>query len=130
MIVCDTNVLVFDVLRDKRLSATARRALDRGEASGDLACSDVSLWEIACLIANRRVRMDTDARTAIAHILAYRELRVLPIDADIAIAASGLLAGKTDPFDRIIAATAIAHNAPLISADERLHDIPGLKIIW
>lgn len=130
MIVCDTHVLIYDALGNKPLSQAARRALERGAATGELACSDVSVWELADLISKRRIPAFGDARTAITQILAARDVRVLPIDAEIAVTAAGLLAGKTDPIDRLIAATAIAHNAPLISADERLHGIPGLSIIW
>lgn len=107
-----------------------RRAFDRAAAVGELACSDVSLWEIAALVASRRLPISGDERKAIAGILATCNARVLPIDADIAVTAAGLLAGRTDPFDRLIAATAIVHNAPLLSVDERMRRIPGLKVVW
>jgi PIN domain nuclease of toxin-antitoxin system len=35
-----------------------------------------------------------------------------------------------DPFDRIIAATALAIDLPLVSADERIHDSLGDRVIW
>ncbi len=35
-----------------------------------------------------------------------------------------------DPADRIIAATAIAHNAALITADAKLQKIARLNCIW
>lgn len=130
MIVCDTHVLVHDALGGGRLSTAILRELQRGASAGELACSDASLWEMAQLIVNRRVPISGDPRKAIVDILATRAIRVLPIDADIAVTAAGLLAGKTDPFDRLIAATALVYRAPLISADERLRGIPGLRIVW
>ncbi len=82
------------------------------------------------MIVHRRIPAFGEPRTDVMQILAHRQVRVLPIDADIAVTAAGLLSGRTDPFDRIIAATALVHRATLVSADERLHGIPGLKTIW
>ena len=35
-----------------------------------------------------------------------------------------------DPGDQLIAATAMELDVPLVTSDERLHSIPGLKTIW
>lgn len=35
-----------------------------------------------------------------------------------------------DPADRLIAAMALVHRAPLITADEKLHRVPGLRCVW
>ncbi len=130
VIVCDTNVLIFDALGGKPLSAAVLRALNRATQAAEVACSDISLWEMGQLIANGRIRVKAEPREAIELMLSKRNVRILPIDADIAVTAAGLLSGRTDPFDRIIAATALVHRATLISADDRLHGIPGLKTIW
>jgi PIN domain nuclease of toxin-antitoxin system len=44
----------------------------------------------------------------------------LPLTGEIAIAAAELEGLHADPADRFIAATAIAHNATLMTADDRL----------
>ena len=61
MIICDTHVLVFDALAPARLSAKARRRLKDAESAGQLACADISLWEIAMLIAKRRLEIDEES---------------------------------------------------------------------
>ena len=53
--ICDTHILLFWADEPRRLSATARAALDLGTESANLACSDISLWEIAMLYARGRV---------------------------------------------------------------------------
>ncbi|MGQ0652994.1 MAG: type II toxin-antitoxin system VapC family toxin [Betaproteobacteria bacterium] len=128
MVVIDTHVLIQDVLEPKRLSAKARRALDG--AAGPLAVSGISLWEIAMLIAKGRIDPATDAAQFIGDIVESRAITVLPITPKIAVLAQAEAFPHRDPADRIIAATAIVHGAQLVTADERLHGTPGLRVLW
>lgn len=128
MVVFDTHVLVHDVLEPRRLSARARRAL-AGEA-GPVAASDISLWEIAMLIAKGRIDPASDAVQFIDDIVQARAIRVLPITAKIAVLAQSEEFQHGDPADRLIAATAIVHGAQLVSADARLKRMPGLRVLW
>ena len=131
MVICDTHVLVFDALHPERLSKAARRAFNRARAKRELACLDISLWEMAELFARSKLPIrDVDPAELIDHIVADRELRVLPISAEVGVVAGGLLGGKGDPADRLIAAAAIVHRVPLISADARLARIPELEVVW
>ena len=128
MVVIDTHVLIRDALQPKRLSERARRAMDG--AHGPLAVSDISLWEAAMLIARERVQPGADAATFIERMLEARAVRVLPITPKIAVLAQGDDFAHGDPADRIIGATAIAHGAPLVTADKRLRGVPGLRVLW
>lgn len=128
MVVIDTHVLVQDAIEPQRLSARARRAMEG--ADGPLAASDISLWEIAMLIARDRLRPGADGATFIERLLEARAVRVLPITPRIAVLSQGDDFVHRDPADRIIAATAIAHGAPLVSADARLKRVRGLRVVW
>lgn len=128
MVVIDTHVLVQDALETKRLSASARKAMEGGH--GPVAASDISLWEIAMLIAKRRLRVEADAARFIDDLVHARALRILPITPRIAVLAQSDDFEHGDPADRIIAATAIAHGAALVSADKRLWRVPGLRVLW
>jgi PIN domain nuclease of toxin-antitoxin system len=128
LVVIDTHVLIQDVLEPKRLSAKARRALDG--AAGLLAASDVSLWEIAMLIAKGRVDPGTDAAQFISDIIEARAITVLPITPKIAVLAQSETFQHRDPADRLIAATAIVHGAQLVTADAQLGRTPGLRVLW
>jgi len=130
LIVLDTQVLLFDVLEPKRLSRRARSALDEGMEADALACSDISLWEIALLAARRRIDAGPDIAAFIESTLQLRSVRVLPITPAIATLAQSDLFSHGDPADRIIGATAMQQRAPLISADERLRRVRGLEVIW
>ena len=128
MVVIDTHVLIQDALEPRRVSARARRALEG--ADGPLAASDISLWEIAMLIAKERLRPGADAATFIERILEARAIRVLPITAKIAVLSQADEFEQGDPADRLIAATAIVHGAQLVTADSQLRRVRGLRIVW
>lgn len=128
MVVIDTHVLVHAVIEPGRLSARAKRAL--GGADGPVGVADITLWEIAMLIARRRIDPASDAAQFIDDIVRARDLEVLPITAKIAVLAQSEIFEHRDPADRIIAATAIAHGAALVSADARLKRVPGLRVVW
>lgn len=128
MVVLDTHVLVYDALEPKRLSARARRAIE-GE-HGPLAASDISLWEIAMLISRGRLDPRADAAGFIEKVVEARALRILPISPQIAVLAQADEFAHGDPADRIIAATARAHGAALVSADAQLRRLRTLKVVW
>ena len=130
MILVDTHVLLFEALEPKRLSRTARNALTEGAESGMLACSDISLWEIAMLIARGRIRPETDAVQFISDLVQARSVTVLPITPKIAVLSQSDDFTHGDPADRIIAATALAHRARLVSADERLRKLKAIDVVW
>ena len=75
MILLDTCALVFDALAPERLSAEALRAIEEGEENGSLACCDISLWEIAMLVAKGRLNPGTDALSFLKLVLASRVIR-------------------------------------------------------
>lgn len=130
MLLLDTNVLVFDALEPARLSKRARDALEAAARTDSLACADISLWEIAMLIARDRMQPGADARTFLEDVIAARRMTVLPITPEIAARAQYPDYAIADPADRIIAATAEVTGVPLVTADRRLRSTRGLKTIW
>lgn len=130
MIVLDTHVLIFDALQPSRLSARARKAVDQGAASQELACSDISLWEIAMLIARDRLEPGMDANRFIDDLITVRRVEVMPITPDIAVLSQSDSFYHGDPADRLIAATAMINSARLVTSDEKLRKIKNLVTIW
>jgi PIN domain nuclease of toxin-antitoxin system len=92
---------------------------DKALADDRLAISAFSFWEFAMLIAKSRLRSLKSAGEQRAKLLAAG-IRELPLTGEIAILAGEIENLNGDPADRIIAATAIAHNATLMTADANL----------
>jgi PIN domain nuclease of toxin-antitoxin system len=121
LILLDTNAVVFDALQPDRLSRAARKKIEQGQTSAGLACSDISLWEIAMLISKDRLDPGVPALEFLNLALAARSIEVLPIGPEIAdLSASFGSKLKLDPADRLIAATALHHRATLITTDRNL----------
>ncbi len=131
-IICDTHVLLFWADRPERLTAPARAALDAGRAQGELACCDISLWEIALLFRKKRLVLPPSYTPAsyMDDILCALGLTVVSLTPAIAALAESGFVAHADPADRLIAATALHCQAPLITADEKLRATPGLHCIW
>jgi PIN domain nuclease of toxin-antitoxin system len=131
MILLDTCAIIFDALAPEQLSKKAARELEQGRNQGSLACSDISLWEIAMLLRKGRVKTPMPPQDFIKDVVAANRLSVLAISPQIAFLASyhpPLLHG--DPADRIIAATALHHRAPLLTCDRKLLAVEGLRTVW
>jgi len=130
LIVLDTDALIYDALAPARLSARARKAIALAFKQRELACSDISLWEIAMLIAHKRLDPAMDARQFLHDLIAARHVRVLPITAEIALLSQSDVFSHGDPADRLIAATALLHRAPLITSDAKLRKLKDVATIW
>jgi len=130
LIVLDTHALIYDALTPARLSVRARKAIALAFTDRELACSDISLWEIAMLIARKRLNPVIDARQFLDDMIAARHVRVLPITAEIAVLSQSDVFSHGDPADRLIAATARLHRAPLITSDAKMRKLKEITTIW
>jgi PIN domain nuclease of toxin-antitoxin system len=73
------------------------------------------------LISRKRLQVDTDYQTFIALILSANHYTIKPITPEIADCSTKCLPeSHKDPADRLIAATAICEDVPLITADKQL----------
>lgn len=130
--ICDTNILLFWADRRDRLTIAALNALNNGRETGELACASISFWEIAMLFRKNRLVLPAQhtPTSYMEDIVTSLGLTTLPLTPAIAALAESGIITQGDPGDRLIAATALAHNAPLITADEKLRALPSLRCIW
>jgi PIN domain nuclease of toxin-antitoxin system len=119
VILLDTHVALWSTVDSDSLGKRCRRIIRQALAENQLAISAVSFWEVALLIAKGRLRWPQSAAEA-RRIMLSEGATELPLTGEIAILAGELEGLHADPADRFIAATAIAHDATLVTADDRL----------
>jgi PIN domain nuclease of toxin-antitoxin system len=119
VILLDTHAAVWILRNDAALGKRARLAAVAALERGELAVSAISFWEIALLIAKGRLRsLDDPSETR--RLMMRAGIHEIALTGEIAILAVQLDLGHGDPADRFIAATALAHEATLMTADATL----------
>jgi PIN domain nuclease of toxin-antitoxin system len=58
------------------------------------------------------------------------DLTILPLTAEHSLQLFGLPAHHNDPFDRMLIATALAENLPIVASDYEFRKYKGLRVIW
>lgn len=132
MILLDTHAWIWWVSSPDRLPAPALEAIDDSVGRGEpIRVSAISAWEVAMLVDRGRLELTLATEEWIGRSYAAPEIDFLPVDPWIA-ARSVSLAGfpHRDPADRMIAATALAHRATLVTADGRLLGYEPLTTVW
>ncbi|MDY0136242.1 MAG: type II toxin-antitoxin system VapC family toxin [Thiomicrospira sp.] len=131
-IICDTHVLIFWASQPEKLSERAANLINTELKKQALACADISLWEIAMLVEKGRLNLPKTIQPAdyIQTIIDAMQLSVIPISPHIAEMAQHQDFIHGDPADRLIAATTLAYNATLISADQKFQQVKALKWVW
>jgi PIN domain nuclease of toxin-antitoxin system len=127
LIVLDTHAWIWSVVAPGKLTKDARAAIDRAT---ELGISTITFWEIGLLHASGRLRLDRGARSWTRRaVAADPRITTLPVSTEIALAAGGLTAIR-DPGDTIIYATALEHDAMLVTGDSRLRELDPARVVW
>jgi PIN domain nuclease of toxin-antitoxin system len=131
MMVLDTHAWVWFVSNPELLSNRARKALADAMEQKEIFISCISAWEVALLVAKKRLSLTLDVGDWIAKSERLPFFQFLPVDNSIAVKSVNLPQPlHSDPADRIIIATALTIAAPVVTKDEKLLSYPHVKTIW
>jgi PIN domain nuclease of toxin-antitoxin system len=119
VILLDTHAAVWLANDDPALGQKSCSIALVARAENQLAISAISFWEIALLVGRNRLELNYPPSQLRAELLDTGVLE-LPLTGDVALLAVELKNLHGDPADRFIIASAIAHDATLITADDRL----------
>lgn len=114
----DTHIWVWWLTGDAALAARERTALDTAANAGELYLAAISLWETQMLHARGRLALPVPFPDWLRRAAAPSVVTVLPLDVQVVTALANL-PGRFhgDPADRLIVATAKAHQLPLATHD-------------
>jgi PIN domain nuclease of toxin-antitoxin system len=126
-VLLDTHTLLWAVIQPELLSRRAYGIVN--DTSSDILVSAASAWEIATKVRLGKLPGAEAFEREFLHTLRDLGYEILSIHVETALSAGRFSADHGDPFDRMIAAQAIALDIPVISKDPRL-DVFGVRRIW
>jgi PIN domain nuclease of toxin-antitoxin system len=128
VIVLDTHAWIWWLTKPDKLAKRAKRAVDKADRIG---VASISVWEIAAKAEAGKLRFDRPYDVWIDEALAEDpRVELLHLLPRVAIDAVGLAWTHRDPADRFIVATARAHDALLVTADESIHRAKLVACVW
>lgn len=110
----DTHAWAWLMIRSPRLSA---RAIHQVEAAREIFVSPISFFEIGQKIRLGKWTEMAPFASRLSGLLSEQGGRIATLTDEICLRAGTMEWSHRDPFDRIIAATAVVANLTLISAD-------------
>jgi PIN domain nuclease of toxin-antitoxin system len=128
MLLLDTHAFVWLASDQTQLTAAGKAAIRA--AAGALCISSITGLEIALLVKRGRLELPLPPREFIERALRQHGIEEIPVDVEIALRSAALPDIHNDPFDRIIAATALNRGCPLLSKDTVLPRYPGMTLLW
>jgi PIN domain nuclease of toxin-antitoxin system len=123
----DTHAFWWLVHDDRRGSPHVRTLL--GRVDHGVACCDVTAWEIAIKSSLGRMAVCERLDAWYDRQLETSGLHRLPITLAAIAAVRDLPWHHKDPFDRLLAATALTDGMTLVSKDA-VFDAYGVKRVW
>ncbi|MCC6353867.1 MAG: type II toxin-antitoxin system VapC family toxin [Verrucomicrobiae bacterium] len=128
MILLDTCVLLWLAHDTSCLSETARRKMD--VPNEQWAISAISAFEVGQKSLSKKLTLPMTVERWFPAMIRQHNLVELPVTVEIAARATLLPDLHRDPIDRVLIATAMTHDIPLISPDEAIRQYPDLQTLW
>jgi len=123
----DTHIWIWSVLEPSKLTSEVAGELAQPENS--LFLSAVSIWELSLLTERKRVALNLDFGQWCKKSVQDMSLQEAPFTWDVAAELPFTRFLHRDPGDRFLVATAKVFDLTLVTADERLIEAPGLKVL-
>ena len=129
--VADTHALVFFATGQlRRMSLRCRNIFRRAEEERDrVHVPAVCFFEIALLLEHGRLRSRIDFNDWHDLVAAHPSLPIERLGWEDVREARGLTS-LVDPFDRLIAGTALRPEVPLLTNDERISRSGLVRTVW
>jgi len=123
----DTHIWLWMFREPHKLSSVVHQAVT--EPSNDCYLSPISIWEVMILLEKKRISFQEDFAVWFARTAQDLELEEANLTWQVVQEMRYILPNHNDPADRFLAATAIAFDLTLITSDQKMIGVPGLKVL-
>lgn len=120
MIILDTHVLIWAVQDNPRLGRQAAAIIEKSAAETTILIPAICAWEVAGVEKRGKVVFPGGCLSWFRRILDAPAFTLAALELEIAMASVTMEWSHKDPADRIITATALYWNMPLVTADETI----------
>lgn len=123
----DTHAFLWWIADDRRLSRRARAAI--AQRTDQCFVSLVSVWEMAIKTSLGKLTLAAPLERFIPEQLTVNGFDLHPVEFAHVVRVSDLAFHHRDPFDRLLAAQALAEGLTIVSADP-IFKRYGVKRVW
>jgi len=123
----DTHIWLWSALEPQRIAHRVEKALT--DSGNELWLSPISVGELIVLLRKRRLQLPPDIAAWVTTTMADLKLTEAPLTVEVALAVSSFNFPHGDPADHFLAATAKIFDLTLVTADEHLLHLPGIRVL-
>jgi PIN domain nuclease of toxin-antitoxin system len=123
----DTHIWLWSTVQPDRISRRVAKIL--ADTENELWLSPISIWELTLLCRKGRFRVRPDIASWVAQSVADLHIVEAPLTMEVALAIPSMSFSHGDPADHFLAASAKGFDLTLVTADEKLLSIPGVKVL-
>jgi PIN domain nuclease of toxin-antitoxin system len=123
----DTHIWLWAATEPHKLTSEVHRLLNSPET--DRFLSPISLWELSVLVQKKRFALKEDFAVWVQRSISDLNLKETSLSWKVAYEMRYILPNHKDPADRFLAATAVAYDLTLVTGDQKMIGVPGLKVL-
>jgi PIN domain nuclease of toxin-antitoxin system len=129
VVLLDTHVLLWWAVDPDRLSPAAAASLAAMERHGGFA-SSISIWELGVKVHRGKLDLGISIEEFARRIRKSGLIELLPVNTATWLRSLELPWDHRDPADRVIVATALLQDVPLLTADTEILRFGGVSCVW
>jgi PIN domain nuclease of toxin-antitoxin system len=123
----DTHIWIWNYTAPHKLESEVVREMLNPDNERFL--SPVSIWEMTILLEKKRIKLREDFGEWFKQSQVDLNLLEAPLRWEVSQELRFTVLRHRDPADRFLVATAKVYDLTLVTADERLMSVPGLKVL-
>lgn len=130
-IVVDTHIAIWYFADPTQLSQPAENAIDNAEVNGIIFVSSITIVELIYLIEKNKIPQSVLDLLRVALDDSTTAFRLIELSREVADKVRNIpRLSVPDMPDRIIAATTLHLNLPLVTKDHKIQALQNIQTIW